>query len=43
MNEETVTITIKGVKHFFNGDPLTSPMQEAIMWLMALEKEEREF
>ena len=43
MNEETVTITIKGVDHYFNGDDITSPMQEAILFLLERDKKEREF
>ena len=43
MNEHTVTITIKGVPHYFNGDEITSPMQEAILFLLELDKEGREF
>lgn len=43
MNEDTVTVTIKGKPHYFNGDEITSPMQEAILFLMELDKEERAF
>ena len=43
MNEETVTVTIKGVKYFFNGDVITSSIQEAILFLLELDKKEREF
>ena len=43
MNEHTVTVTIKGVTHYFNGNEITSPAQEAILFLMAIDKEEREF
>tara|TARA_R100000951_G_scaffold46854_1_gene40125 strand:+ start:135 stop:266 length:132 start_codon:yes stop_codon:yes gene_type:complete len=43
MNSETITITIKGVPHYFNGDELTSPEQQAILFLMELDKEERAF
>ncbi len=43
MNSETVTVTIKGKSHYFNGDEITSPMQQAISFLMKLDKEEREF
>jgi len=43
VSSETVTITIKGVEHYFNGDAITSPMQEAILFLLELDKEEREF
>ena len=43
MNEDTVTVTIKGVEHYFNGDEITSPSQEAILFLMEIDKEERAF
>ena len=43
MNSETITITIKGVPHYFNGDELTSPEQQAILFLKEIDKEEREF
>ena len=43
MNEDTVTVIIKGVPHYFNGDALTSPKQQAMLFLMAIDKEEREF
>ena len=43
MNEDTVTVTIKGVPNYFNGDEITSPSQQAILFLMAIDKEEREF
>ena len=43
MNEHKVTVTIKGVTHFFNGDEITSPAQEAILFLMDIDKEERSF
>lgn len=45
MNEETesVTVTIKGVDNTFTGDVITSPVQQAILFLMELDKEEREF
>ena len=37
MNSETVTITIKGIPHYFNGDELTSPAQQAILFLQELD------
>lgn len=43
MNEDTVTVTIKGVPHYFNGDEITSPAQEAILFLMELDQLERAF
>jgi len=39
MNSETVTVTIKGVKHYFSGDELTSAEQEAIIFLKSIEKD----
>jgi len=43
MNEETVTVTIKGVKYVFDGDVITSSIQEAILFLLERDKKEREF
>lgn len=43
MNEETVTVTIKGVPVFFSGDELTSPAQQAIEYLKAIDEQERVF
>jgi hypothetical protein len=43
MNEDTVTVTIKGVIHYFNGNELLSPAQEAIIFLNAIDLEERDF
>lgn len=43
MDSETITVTVKGVQHYFNGDEITSPSQEAILFLMEIDKEEREF
>ena len=43
MNENTVTVIIKGVTHYFNGDEVTSPEQEAILFLQLLDSEKREF
>ena len=39
MDSETITIIIKGVPHYFNGDELTSPEQEAILFLREIEKD----
>ena len=43
MNSETITVTIKGVIHYFNGNELLSPAQEAIVFLNAIDLEERDF
>lgn len=43
MDSETVTITIKGQPVYFNGDELTSPIEEAIEYLKELSEQEREF
>ena len=43
MNKDTVTVTIKGVPHYFNGNEITSPSQQAILFLMEIDKEERAF
>ena len=43
MSSETITVTVKGVPHYFNGDELTSPAQQAYLFLMRLDQEEREF
>ena len=43
MNEHTVTVIIKGVEHHFNGDALTSPKQQAMLFLIAIVNEERVF
>ena len=43
MSEETVTVTIKGVKHFFHGNELISATQEAISFLIKIADEEVEF
>ena len=42
MNSETITVTVKGVPHYFNSDELTSPIQQAIIFLRSIE-EEQEF
>ncbi len=39
MSESTVTVIIKGVPHYFNGDELTSPEQQAILFLKEADKE----
>lgn len=43
MDSETITVTVKGVPHYFNGDELTSPMQQAILFLKELDYKEVEF
>jgi hypothetical protein len=43
MDSETITVTVKGVPHYFNGDALTSPEQEAIEFLERKIKEEALF
>ena len=43
MNSETITVTVEGVPHYFNGDELTSPAQQAIAFLNAIDLEERDF
>jgi hypothetical protein len=40
MDSETITVTVKGVKYYFNGDYLTSPEQQAILFLRQIEKVE---
>lgn len=39
MNKDTVTVIIKGVPHYFNGDELTLPEQQAIIFLKNLSSE----
>ena len=39
MNAETITVTVKGIKHFFHGDELTSPIQQAILFLKATDED----
>ena len=39
MGSDTITITIKGVPHYFDGDELTSPEQQAILFLRELDGE----
>ena len=43
MDDETITITVKGVPHYFNGDELTSPVHDAMAFLSLLLEEEMEF
>lgn len=43
MDSETITVTVKGVPHYFNGDELTSPAQQAILYLQELDYKEVEF
>lgn len=43
MDASTVTITIKGVEYYFNGDELTSAEQQAILFLKELDKEKEPF
>tara|TARA_R110002020_G_scaffold467655_1_gene691358 strand:+ start:2060 stop:2191 length:132 start_codon:yes stop_codon:yes gene_type:complete len=43
MSEETIIITVKGVKHYFNGNELISPAREAMCFLEALALEEELF
>ena len=39
MGGDTITITVKGVPYYFNGDCLTSPEQQAILFLRELDGE----
>ncbi len=39
MNSQTITVTVKGIKHYFNGDELTSPEQQAIIFLKSINKD----
>ena len=39
MDSETITVTVRGVKHYFIGDELTSPEQQAILFLRQIEEE----
>ena len=43
MNSETVTITFKGVKHYFSGNELISAEQQAIMFLQKQDEDKRGF
>ena len=39
MNSTTVTVTVKGVPFYFDGDELTSPEQQAILFLKEIDKD----
>ena len=39
MNKQTVTVTIKGQPVYFNGDELTSAVEQAIEYLEGLKDE----
>lgn len=43
MSEYTITITVKGVPHYFYGDDLTSPEQQAIIFLRNKDAEKEVF
>mgnify|MGYP003648930649 CR=1 FL=1 len=43
MSSKTVTVIIKGVPHYFSGDELTSPAQQAILFLQELDYLEVDF
>lgn len=43
MSEYTVTVTIKGVPYYFHGDDLTSPEQQAIIFLKNKDEEKELF
>lgn len=43
MNANTVTVTIKGVDHYFNGNDLISPEREAIEFLIKAAEDKEEF
>ena len=43
MDKGTVTVTIKGVPHYFNGNELISAEQEAIEFLKSQDESKREF
>lgn len=38
-----ITLIINGIKHEFKGDVLTSPEQQAILFLQKLDEDKREF
>ena len=40
MNSNTITIIVKGVPYYFDGDDLTSPEQQAILFLKQIDKED---
>ena len=37
MDSETITVTVKGIPYYFNGDELTSPAQAAILFLKTVD------
>lgn len=43
MDELTVTVTIKGKPYYFHGDDLTSPEQQAIIFLKKKDEEKEIF
>jgi hypothetical protein len=43
MDSNTITVTVKGVPFYFQGDELTSATQQAILFLNELDAQEREF
>ena len=43
MNADTITIIIKGVEYYFNGDDLISPEREAIEYLTKFAEDKEEF
>tara|TARA_R100000544_G_C2200803_1_gene46613 strand:- start:595 stop:726 length:132 start_codon:yes stop_codon:yes gene_type:complete len=43
MNDKTIVVTVKGVKHYFEEDDLTSAKQKAAEFLLKLDEEGREF
>jgi hypothetical protein len=40
MDANTITVTVKGVPFYFKGDELTSPEQQAILFLKEIDKED---
>ena len=43
MDELTITVTVKGIPYYFHGDDLTSPEQQAIIFLKTKDAEKEEF
>lgn len=43
MDEYTITVTVKGIPYYFRGDEITSPEQQAIIFLKAKDAEKEEF
>ena len=39
MDSKTITVTVKGVPYYFIGDELTSPEQQAILFLREIEED----